>query len=94
MTDVELQGRWFAKVTKPQLARYNSRMAAATPYRNTPLWDRERDSAMSEFTTTTREARDLYESAIIDIEATGEVSEETNFLMDQYVITQVLQAAE
>ena len=84
MTDAEYQGRWFARVTRPQLAIYNERMADALPYRSSPRWERIRAAAQNEFQETTQGARNLYERAMADLEAFGEVSEETNEAMDRF----------
>jgi hypothetical protein len=86
-TDTEFLGRWFAEVTKPQLARYNERMANAVAYRNTPRWTRERSKAQNEFQATTAEARRLYELAIADIETLGEVSEAVDAALTQFQAT-------
>jgi hypothetical protein len=83
-TDVEFLGRWFAEVTKPQLARYNERMSDARAYRNTPRWTRERSKAQNEFHATTAEARRLYELAIAEIEAIGEVSEAVDAALTRF----------
>jgi hypothetical protein len=86
-TDTEFLGRWFAAVTRPQLARYNERMADARPYQHSPRWNRERSKAQNEFHATTAEARRLYELAIADIEALGEVSEAVDLAMTQFQTT-------
>lgn len=77
-SDTEYMGRWFARVTKPQLARYNERMRDAFPYMNTPKWDRLRQAAHNEFEQTTTSARLLYERAMADLAAWDEISEETD----------------
>jgi len=84
MTDAEYQGRWFAKMTRPQLAVYNTKMANALPYRSSLRWEHIRAAAQNEFQETTQGARDLYERAMADLEAFGEVSEETNEAMDRF----------
>jgi hypothetical protein len=84
MTDAEYQGHWFARVTKPQLAVYNERMAVAYAYQNSPRWERIRAAAHKEFQETTQGARVLYERAMADLEAFGEVSEETYEAMDRF----------
>ena len=94
MTDAEHLGRWFTSVTKPQLAVYNARMAVAGAYRGAPRWERERDAAQREFHDTTSEARQLYELAMSDLEALGEVSEQTDFAMTQFSVHRVMEAAE
>lgn len=93
-TDEEFMGRWFARVTKPQLATYNRRMADAAPYRNSPRWNRERELAQRHFQYETCEARQLYERAMSDLEVFGEVSEETDALLTQFQVAEIMQAAE
>lgn len=83
-TDEELLGRWFSEVTKPQLARYNERMAVASAYRGAPRWDRERKAAVRELETTTAEARNIYELAMNALLTLGEVSEAVDFAMTQF----------
>lgn len=78
MTDEEAMGRWFAKVTKPQLARYNERMHVASAYRGSPRWDRIRADAQREFKQTTADAASLYQQGMDEIIACGEVSEATD----------------
>ncbi len=75
MTDDDCICKWFAAVTKPQLAIYNERMNDAAPYRNSPRWDRLRAKASQEFHDSTNEARELYEMAMFDLDTLGEVSE-------------------
>lgn len=98
MTDEEAMGRWFCKVTQPQLTKYSQRMADAAPYRNSPRWNRERDFASRHFQYETCEARQLYERAMADLEAFGEVSDETDELLRAYQtqsqVTEIMQAAE
>lgn len=92
-TDTEFMGRWFAKVTKPQLAKYNERMADARPYQHSPKWNRTREFAQRQFDADTCEARQLYERAMADLEAFGEVSEETDAMLTQFDVTEIMQAA-
>ena len=96
MTDSEAMGKWFIRVTQPQLAKYNRRMADAAPYRNSPRWARERQFASRHFTYETTKARQLYERAMADLEALGEISEETDDLLTRFGVEEVkqLQAAE
>lgn len=94
-TDTEFMGRWFAENTKPALAKYNQTMGDAAPYRNSPKWARTREFAQRQFTCDTTEARQLYERAMADLEAFGEVSEETSYMLDEFVIAKTFaQAAE
>lgn len=93
ITDEEFMGRWFAKVTKPQLANYNQRMADAAPYRNSPRWERERDFASRHFQYETTEARQLYQRAMADLEVFGEVSEETDAMLTQFDVGRIMQQA-
>jgi hypothetical protein len=92
-TDTEFMGRWFAKATKPQLAKYNERMADAAPYRNSPKWNRMREFAQRMFNAETTEARQLYERAMADLEAFGEVSEETDAMLTQFQVAEIMQQA-
>jgi hypothetical protein len=92
-SDTEFMGRWFAQVTKPQLARYNQRMADAAPYRNSPKWARTREFAQRQFNYETTEARQLYEHAMADLEAFGEVSEETDAMLTQFNVSEIMQQA-
>ena len=96
MTDEESMGRWFSEQTKPQLARYNQRMADAAPYRGSPKWERKRTAAQHEFHETTSEARGLYELAMADLMTLGEISESTDFALTQFQVGEVmrLEAAE
>lgn len=95
ISDEEFMGRWFSRVTKPQLANYNQRMADAAPYRNSPKWNRMREFASQQFEYETVEARQLYERAMADLEALGEVSEETDAVLTQFEVTKIFaQAAE
>lgn len=93
ITDEEFMGRWFTKVTKPQLATYNQRMSDAAPYRNSPKWERMRDHASRHFKYETTEARQLYERAMADLETFGEVSEETDALLTQFQVTEIFAEA-
>lgn len=92
-TDEEFMGRWFSKVTKPQLARYNQRMADAAPYRNSPRWERERVAAQNEFHINVAEARALYEQAMNDLMSAGEVSEATDELLTRFQNVELVQMA-
>lgn len=95
MTDEEQLGRWFSEATKPQLAKYNQRMADAAPYRGAPRWERERDFASRHFRYETADARQLYERAMADLMALGEISEETDAMLTQFDVGQIFaQAAE
>lgn len=93
MTDEEHLGRWFSEQTKPQLARYNERMAVALAYRLSPRWEREREAASKEFHDTTSEARKLYELAMSDLETVGEISEETDALLTQFSVGHIMAEA-
>ena len=93
MTDSEFMAKWFADVTKPQLAVYNQRMSDAAPYRNSPRWERTRQFAQRQFNATTTEARQLYERAMADLEAFGEVSEETDAMLTQFKVAEIMQEA-
>jgi hypothetical protein len=90
MTDEEFMGKWFSEVTKPQLARYNERMAVASAYRGAPRWTREREAADREYDETTAEARRLYELAMADLLALGEVSEDTDALLTQFKVGEIM----
>lgn len=83
-SDTEYMGKWFARVTKPQLATYNSRMADAAPYRNTPKWSRLRAEAQREFEETTATASALYQRAMDDLSAFDEISEETDDALTRF----------
>lgn len=93
MTDSEFMERWFADVTKPQLAKYNQTMADAAPYRNSPKWARTREFAQRQFNAETCEARQLYERAMADIEAFGEVSEDTDERLTNFKAPELIQIA-
>jgi hypothetical protein len=84
-------GRWFADLTKPQLARYHQRMADVAPYRDSPRWERERLFANQEFVEGTAEARRVYDLAMHDLMATGEISEATNYAYDEVAVAQMMQ---
>ena len=97
ISDEEFMGRWFSRVTKPQLAVYNQRMSDAAPYRNAPRWERARAAAQNEFQITTKEVRDLYERGMADLMTLGEVSEESNDALTAFEnikLVPSLQAAE
>jgi len=87
-TDEERAGLWFTSITKPQLARYNARLAAAAPYRNSPRWDRERERANKAFEYETADARRLYEMAMNDLAVLGEISEATAWAFDDASLRQ------
>ncbi len=91
MTDEEFMGRWFSRVTKPQLAQYNQRMNDAAPYRNSPRWERERAAAQNEFHHSVANARELYELAMSELIALGEITEETNYSLTQFEVGNVMQ---
>jgi hypothetical protein len=93
MTDEEHMGRWFSENTKPQLAQYNARMDVARAYRGSPRWDRERAAAQREFHEATSEARKLYELAISDLEALGELSEQVDYALTQFGVQLIIEAA-
>ena len=84
-------GQWFAALTKPQLARYNQRMADVAPYKDSPRWERERLFANQEFVEGTAEARRVYELAMRDLMTTGEISEATNYAFDEVSVAQMMQ---
>jgi hypothetical protein len=92
-TDEEFLGRWFSQVTKPQLARYNQRMSDAAPYRGAPKWERMRLAAQTEFHDSVAEARELYQIAMAEIIADGEVSEATDYLLTQFKVAHIVQQA-
>jgi len=92
MSDSEFMGKWFAEVTQPQHVRYNQRMADAAPYRNSPRWARARTFAQREFHESTAEARRLYEQAMDEMEALGEISEETDFALTQFKVAEIVAA--
>ena len=93
MTDEEFMGKWFSSVTKPQLAQYNARMSDARAYRGSPRWDREREVAQQEFHDSTETARALYNLAMADLEALGEVSEEMDFALTQFQVGEIFAVA-
>jgi hypothetical protein len=93
MTDEENAARWFSDHTKPQLAKYNQRMADAAPYRGAPRWDRERNAAQREFEASTSDARRVYEMAMHDLMTIGEISEATSYAFDEVAVGQVMQQA-
>jgi hypothetical protein len=89
----EHAARWFAELTKPQLARYNDRMAVASAYRGAPKWDRERAAALAEFEQTTGAARRVYQLALQDLMATGEtgeISEATSYAFDEAKVAEAM----
>ena len=87
--------RWFNYLTKPQLARYNARMAAAAAYKGAPRWDREHAAAEREFKDTTQAATRVCEMVFGDMMAFGEITEATSYAFDQVLVEQaMLQAAE
>ena len=90
MNDTEFMGKWFADVTKPQLAHYNERMADAAPYKNSPRWARARATAQREFHESTAEARRLYELAMDEMEAICEISEETDYALTQFKVAEIV----
>jgi hypothetical protein len=92
MTDTEFMGKWFAEVTQPQHVHYNQRMADAAPYRNSPRWARARSFAQREFHEATADARKVYEQAMDELEALGEISEETDFALTQFKVAQTFAA--
>lgn len=94
-TETERAAQWFADVTKPQLAQYNARMSAASAYRGSPRWDRERIMAKIQYRHATADAARAYEMAMHDIATIGEISEATSYAFDELEVGQImLQAAE
>jgi hypothetical protein len=75
-------GAWFADLTRPQLARYNQRMADLAPYRGSPRWDRGHRMAQREWERGTAAARGIYNLAMQDLTATDEISEATSYAFD------------
>jgi hypothetical protein len=92
MTDSEFMGKWFAEVTQPQHVRYNRRMSDAAPYRNSPRWARARAFAQREFHESTADARKLYEQAMDELEALGEITEVTDFALTQFKVSEIVSA--
>lgn len=92
MSDSEFMGKWFASVTQPQHVRYNQCMADAAPYRNSPRWARARAFAQREFHESTAEARRLYEQAMDELEALGEITEATDFALTQFKVAEIVSA--
>jgi hypothetical protein len=90
MTDEEALGKWFKEVTEPQLKVYNERMAVAAAYRGSPRWARIQQAASQEMRETTAEATRLYEIAMSEIIAVGEVSEETDAILTQFTVGQIM----
>jgi hypothetical protein len=90
-TDEEFAGQWFAALTKPQLAKYNRRLADAAPYRNSPRWERERQAALREYEITTVEAKRVYQMAMADLATLGEISDATNYAYDEVAVAQMMQ---
>ncbi|ANW00665.1 hypothetical protein [Bradyrhizobium icense] len=93
MTDEESMGKWFARVTKPQLNEYNSRMGVAAAYRGAPRWDRERAAAQREFHEATAEARRLYETAMDELSSLGEITEATDYALTQFDVGAIVTEA-
>lgn len=93
MTDTEFMGKWFASVTQPQHVRYNQRLADAAPYRNSPRWARARAFAQREFHESTAEARKLYELAMDELEALGEITDQTDYALTQFKVSGVMTEA-
>jgi hypothetical protein len=91
MTDEESLGRWFARVSQPQLAVYNFRMHLASAYRNTPKWERMRADAQKEFAESTNDARKLYEAAISDLQNFDEIGEALDAEMTQFEISRIME---
>jgi hypothetical protein len=89
----EEAGSWFVALTKPQLAEYNARMAAATRWRGSPRWERERVAALNAFEYSTTDAREVYEMAMRDLLLCGEISEVTGYAFDEVMLRQTMVAA-
>lgn len=84
ISDTQFLTDWFFGVTKQQHHRYNQRMADAAPYRNSPRWSRERMAAQREYYEDTQPARVIYERAMADWEAMGQVSDAVEWSMTQF----------
>lgn len=90
ITDEEFLGRWFREATKPQLAKYNERMAVASAYRGSPKWERIREDASRQYSESIAEAAILYERGMADLMALGEISEETDALVTQFEVGTIM----
>jgi hypothetical protein len=91
MTDSERAAVEYGKLIKPQLAQYNRRMADAAPYRNSPRWERLRESAMDEFHASTVDAVKWYVLAMQDMEVLGEITESTWYAWQEEMTRQTMQ---
>ena len=85
--------KWFNDLTKPQIARFNQRMADARPYRGSLRWEREQLAAEREFRETTPEARRVCELVFQDMMTLGEISEATSYAFDEVAVAQMMEAA-
>lgn len=69
---------WFWDLVGPQKLRHTERLNFIAIYRGTPRYDRDFDAAQRAWQTETAEANAVYQMALADLEATGEISEATN----------------
>jgi hypothetical protein len=82
----EAAGRWFADLTRPQLAAYNQRMSAIAPYRGSPRWDREQIAAKREWEAGTAEAKRVYQMALADLMTCGEIGAATESAFNEVLV--------
>lgn len=69
--------RLFNDLTKPQSEIYRRRVVDLAPYRGSPKWLRDRETAQKEFAATTEAAARVSDLAYADMIARGEVSQAT-----------------
>jgi hypothetical protein len=84
ITESEYMGKWFKSVTIPQSAVYNERMREIRPYIGSPRWNREYGKVTAEFERSVADAADLYRRAMEELEAFGEITEETDQLLTDF----------
>jgi hypothetical protein len=89
-TYAEIAAEQYGRLIRPQIDRYNQRMADAAPYKDSPRWDRMKADAYAEFFRTTVEAVKLYAMALHDLETIGVISEATAYAFDQAIVAQVM----
>jgi hypothetical protein len=87
-------GRYFADATKDQKAAFDQAMSDLRGL-DAPRYDRARHWANVAWVIRTTAARELYEETVLELLATGEVSEAMSYRWDELAVSgAMLEAAE
>lgn len=78
-------GLYFERATFSQKAVHAARLEYIRPWKDSPLWERQRDAATRLWEETTSAARELFYRTCDEIMRDGEISEELSLEWDALI---------